>query len=1114
MIPFVMFSPDLLSALRKGLFYCLASLAISAWSPRTNAGELATPVKAGQPKVAAASTEGEDAIRSLKLQPGFKAELIAAEPRLANPVAFHIDEQGRIYVCETFRLHAGVTDIRGHMDWLDEDLAARTVDDRYALMQRHMGASFSSQSDNSERIRLLFDTNGDGRIDDDKVFAEGFNHPMDGIAAGVLARKGSVYYANLPNLWLLKDNNNDGVADYRRSLSYGYGVRVGFLGHDMHGLVFGPDGRLYYSIGDRGSAVKVGGTTIGDADAGSVFRCNADGSGLEVFAFGLRNPQELAFDDQGNLFTGDNNSDGGDRARWVYVVEGGDSGWRAGYQHINEPNSRGAWNSEKLWYPEWDGQAAYIVPPITNVAAGPSGLAYYPGVGLPDKYKGHFFLVDFRGGRGSGIHSFKNKQRGAGFELVEHEEFIWEGLPTDVDFGVDGGIYFTDWVNGWNMTGKGRIYRVFEPQSSSASIVAETKKLRAEGFEKRDEKELVRLLGHVDKRVRQEAQFELAARGSKSLKTFASLAKKNDSQTVRLHAIWGLWQLGLAHATGVNEALLPLLKDADSEVRAQAAKVLGDLRAPEAFAGLGAMLTDAEPRPRFFAAIALGRLGRADAVPGLLALARANGTNDVYIRHAAVQGLVAVGDAESLLAATNDSSPAVRMAVLLALRRLERAEVSRFLNDAEPRIVVEAARAINDVPISGGLDALSTLKLSQGAPQELSRRVANANLRYGTRQSAQRLVAMAKDDNLPDRIRMDALEDLSEWEHPSGRDRITGLWRPTAGPREASHAREALQPEIVKLLASGPDQVRLAAAHAAGRLGFSVAINELARWIREGVGTARMRIEALNSLNVLEQARLGELIVTARSDKMEEVRKEAIRLGATLKTANSAEQLASVLDSGSVGEKQSALAALGGFDAGDKILDAWLDKLAKGEVAKELQLDVVEAAAKRPALKDKTAKLVASIGANDPLKDLNLALYGGNAAAGRTLFLERADLACFRCHKVRGEGGEVGPDLTGISSRQPREYILESIAYPNKQIAQGYNSVTVKLKNGTTVAGVLKSENDQQLVINSPEDGLLTVKKSDIQAQAPGLSAMPEGLTNLMSRQDLRNLIEFLATQK
>jgi quinoprotein glucose dehydrogenase len=1103
-----MFSSDVASALRKGLFCCLGAICVFNLA----AGELASPTPKNQLKVAPASNEGQDAIHSLKLPPGFKAELIAAEPHLANPVAFWIDEHGRIYVCETFRLHAGVTDIRGHMDWLDEDLAARTVDDRYALMERHMGTNFSALSENSERLRLLLDTNGDGKIDEAKVFAEGFNHPMDGIAAGVLARKGNVYYANLPNLWLLKDTNNDGAADFRKSLSYGYGVRVGFLGHDLHGLAFGPDGRLYFSIGDRASAVKQGGKVIGDADSGSVFRCNPDGSNLEVFAFGLRNPQELAFDDNGNLFTGDNNSDGGDQARWVYVVEGGDSGWRVGYQHLNEPNSRGAWNSEKLWYPEWGGQAAYIVPPITNITSGPSGLTYYPGTGLPDSYKGHFFLVDFRGGRGSGIHTFVNKQHGAGFDCADHEIFIGEGLPTDTDFGTDGGLYFSDWVSGWGMTGKGRIYRVYEPNSAKAAIVAETKKLRADGFEKRDVRELVRLLSHADKRVRQEAQFELAARGEKSLNTLAQVARKNDHAIARLHGIWGLWQLGLAHVPGASEPLLALLKDNDAEVRAQAAKVLGDLRAPEAFGGLMALLNDPEPRPRFFAAIALGRLGRAEAFPGLLNLARAN--NDVYIRHAITMGLLGIGDADALLKAANDSSAKVRMAILLALRRMERAEVAQFFKDSDPLLVVEAARAVNDVPISGGMHDLANVSLSNGSAVELSRRVVNANLRYGTKESAKTLVTLASDENLPDRIRIDALEGLGNWEHPSGRDRITGLWRPTAGPRDVNHAKDALRPQITKLLASGPDQVRLAAARAARELELPEAANELARWIKESAGSSRMRIEALAALKTIAPSRLGEVLPAAMNDKLEDVRREAIKFSAETKTTDPTQELASILATGTTGEKQSALAALGNLGGGEKLLGEWLDKLARGNVPNELYLDIIEAASKRPALKAKAEQVVDSIGAKSPLKDSVLSLYGGNATDGRKIFFERADAACMRCHKIRGEGGEVGPDLTGVGARQPREYIAESIAFPNKQIAKGFESVLVSLKNGTAYAGIVKSEDNDNLVLNSPEDGIVTVKKTEIQSRNVGLSPMPEGMAAILGRKDLRDLIEFLATQK
>src|SRR5215510_15816082 len=192
--------------------------------------------KASKPYVAPASDEGQLAIKRIKPARGLKVDLWAAEPMLANPVAFCFDEKGRAYVCETFRLAAGVDDIRGIMDWFDEELAARTVEDRLAEMKRHLGDRFAKYSDHSERIRLLEDTTGEGKADHATVFADHFNTPLDGIAAGVLARKGNVWYANIPNLWLLRDTNGDGIADVRQSLHYGFGVRVGFLGHDLHGL--------------------------------------------------------------------------------------------------------------------------------------------------------------------------------------------------------------------------------------------------------------------------------------------------------------------------------------------------------------------------------------------------------------------------------------------------------------------------------------------------------------------------------------------------------------------------------------------------------------------------------------------------------------------------------------------------------------------------------------------------------------------------------------------------------------------------------------------------------------------------------------------------------------
>ena len=117
-----------------------------------------------------------------------------------------------------------------------------------------------------------------------------------GVAAGVLEHQGDVYFTCIPNLWLLRDTNQDVVADSRKSLADGFGVHISYGGHDLHGLKIGPDGKLYFSIADRGLSLVSGDRKIENPNSGAVLRCNLDGSDLELYATGMRNPQELAFD--------------------------------------------------------------------------------------------------------------------------------------------------------------------------------------------------------------------------------------------------------------------------------------------------------------------------------------------------------------------------------------------------------------------------------------------------------------------------------------------------------------------------------------------------------------------------------------------------------------------------------------------------------------------------------------------------------------------------------------------------------------------------------------------------------------------------------------------------
>ena len=435
---------------------CIAfALSLLLWMGASGADEFTQPEPL-DPEIAEASGEGREAMAGIRLPEGWQIELFAAEPDVANVVAFDIDHRGRIYVCESYRQDRGVTDNRAHDEqWVLADLAAETVQDRIDYHKRLLGDAAITYAQHDDRIRRIEDTDGDGRVDHSVIFANGFHGLEEGTGAGVLARGNDAYFTCIPKLWKLIDKEGDGIADERVVLSDGYGVRVAFRGHDLHGLLIGPDGRLYFSIGDRGYHITTAdGRVLANPESGAVFRCELDGTGLEVFATGMRNPQELAFNDLGDLFSVDNNSDSGDKARIIQILEDGDSGWRMHYQYLPD---RGPFNRERIWEPFHPEQPAYIVPPIANLTDGPSGLAFYPGTGFGDFLKNTFLICDFRGGpANSGIRSFTLDPDGAFHKLAQDSDPIWTVLATDLAFGPDGSLYVSDWVDGWTGLGKGK----------------------------------------------------------------------------------------------------------------------------------------------------------------------------------------------------------------------------------------------------------------------------------------------------------------------------------------------------------------------------------------------------------------------------------------------------------------------------------------------------------------------------------------------------------------------------------------------------------------------------------------------------------------------------------
>ncbi len=1078
-----------------------------------------------KPFIEPRSDEAADAIGGFKVPKGFKVELFAAEPDLANPVAISIDKHGRVFVCETFRQGdaGGVVDNRFHMKWLDDDLAAQTVADRRAMILKHAPDKVTQWSTADDRIRLLTDTDGDGKADKSTVFAQSFNDLVEGTGAGVLAWDGDVYYTCIPRLWLLKDTDRDGKADpdKRRPLHQGFGVRVAFRGHDLHGLVLGMDGKIYFSLGDRGyNVLNAEGKRLKNPDTGAVFRCNRDGSELEVIYTGLRNPQELAFDDHGNLFTVDNTSDAGDQARFTYLIEGGDSGWLMNYQYLRD---RGPWNREGIWHLHTKASPAYVVPPIAHISSGPSGLAYYNGLGFPAKYKDHFFLCDFRGGAAnSGILAFKATPKGAGFAAGKVEQFMWNILATDVEFGYDGSLYVADWVDGWEGIGKGRLYRVVHESASKDKQIARVQRLLEKGgFADMRDYEIIELLSHPERRLRLRVQFALVEKGRRGVPTLERVLDRARSPIARLHALWGLAQLGKA-LPQTYVTIMRQLSDDDPAIRVAAARALGDARYDRATRALSALLRDEDLHVRAAAAIALGKSGQTSAIPALLAMLRDNADADPWLRHAGVYGLTLIGDADALAEHMADEDRSARMGVLLTMRRLGDARIASFLKDSDPGIVLEAARAINDLTMVPALPALADL-LSNVTPENdpLVRRALNAAFRVGGADRAAAVAAFAARKDVPEKLRLEAMDILDQWTSPSARDRVTNLWRPfDASNREPEQVVAAVTHSFKPLIeANTPQAIRTRVIGMIGRFrveGFGPKLKALALDAKTPV---EVRLVALKALHQTGDESLPQVVALSLADSDEKVRSAALVLMARLDPTRAIGALKSVLAEGTLGEKQDAFATIASLkrpDA-DKVITDWLDVLLGGKVDPALQHDLLEAARSRASVKDiaeRLAKYQAGLDPQDELAAYRDLLHGGSVMRGREVFWNKVEAQCQRCHKVAGQGaGVAGPDLAGIGKTAKRDELMESLILPSRKITKGYQSLIIDLENGDLINGILIKKEGRILHVGTI-DGVVKVDERDIDRQRQGLSPMPGNIHKLLKRGELRDLIEYLASLK
>ncbi|MEQ1906339.1 MAG: PVC-type heme-binding CxxCH protein, partial [Pirellulaceae bacterium] len=386
----------------------------------------------------------EKAIEKLDIADGLQATLFAAEPALLSLTNLDVDHRGRVWVCE-------VVNYRGH----------------------------NGKRPEGDRILICTDTNGDGVADETKVYYQG--RDIDSVM-GICVLGNRVIVSSSPNIWIFTDENGDDRPD-RKELLFS---RTGSAQHDhsAHSFVFGPDGKLYWNFGNEGHSVHdAAGNLLKDKwgrevtdrgqpyRGGMVFRCNLDGSELEVLGHNFRNNYEAAVDSFGGIWQSDNDDDGNRGVRINFVMEYGNYGYLDEFTGAGWQSPRTGIENEiprRHWHQDDPG----VVPNLLVTGAGsPTGITVYEGTLLPERFHNQVIHCD---AGPNVVRSYATKSTGAGYEVTEVNNVMLGARdnwfrPADVAVAPDGSLFVTDWYDpgvGGHAMGdleRGRLFRVAPP---------------------------------------------------------------------------------------------------------------------------------------------------------------------------------------------------------------------------------------------------------------------------------------------------------------------------------------------------------------------------------------------------------------------------------------------------------------------------------------------------------------------------------------------------------------------------------------------------------------------------------------------------------------------------
>jgi putative membrane-bound dehydrogenase-like protein len=1016
--------------------------------------QVAAPARGDGPQTAAQTAAG------LRVAQGLEATVFASEPMITNPTNLAVDRRGRVWVCD-------VVNYRGNQGKRPE----------------------------GDRILILEDRDQDGAADEVTVFYQG---PEVDSALGICVLGCRVIVSCSPNVWIFTDDDGDDRADRREALFTNTGDPQ--HDHSAHAFVFGPDGKLYWNLGntnhgvfdrDGNQVLDLFGIPIRSEGKpfrhGMAFRCDLDGSHCEVLAHNLRNSYELTVDPFGTVWFTDNDDDGNRGTRVCETLEGGNYGYTDELTGRHWRDNPRTGMSLEIPVRHWHQNDPGSIPNLLQTGSGsPAGIALVEGNLLPAALRGQLVhcepghnLVRAYAVQGS---LTEDGHQLVATHLVEGDADPWF-RPVDIVTAADGSLLVADWydpgVGGHRQADidRGRIYRIAPPGMP----------YRADPVKLNSPRECVAALGSANQDVRYEAWTKLSAMGAQAEQALREALADGDPPQ-RALAVWLLARLPDEGPAILQQAAT----DANPNVRIVALRAARQCSPPATATLIDQLSSDPVPRVRRECAVELRRLRDDRAAERWARLAVEHETGQRWYLEAL--GLAAAGRWDECLAAWLELAgpeawrTAAGREILWRSRgtqtfdRLTELLVDPSLTTAEAERLL---RALDFNRPAQPNDRLAWLiEQAAGLPVQRRTLLQSEALRRWEGDvlgdaPLQNLLAI-----LPVLPRPRAAEFIMRFRAESAYEELLqyALDAQTTDDRGAHVVQFFLREELAERL--GPSLERSAAAR-----------HRMVRLLAE---SSDVRAVDLLMPIALRPPAVGSLPPGTVSAS------PSTSPSASPATASPIEEEAAL--------RREAIRAIAANRQGAQRL---VELAEAGDLDTDATLATVYALRATPfsALALRAAKLIPDLPVADeqPLPVSDWMRLAGRPREGEQLFRTKAN--CSTCHRAGEQGGQVGPSLAEVGDKLSRTGLFEALLYPSAAISHNYEAYVALTREGTAIQGIRISQTDDTITLRTDKgvdhelviDTLDTLQKSTI-------SLMPSGIEKILQPQELADLVAYLQT--